>query len=197
MKTGSTDPNRDERRVQIKRAALKVFAHHGLMGTKMSMIAREAGISDGLSYRYFKSKDEILAELVKDAVEGSNEAFALIRNMPGSPLEKIRALTKEILQEDNHHFILMQQVMSADNLPKEIAELMKDHDTAGMIDTVTSVVAAGQQAGQFLEGNPRDIAMWYLTSIVGLMNLRTHELEGYRPPDIDFMMRLVVKPTLL
>lgn len=39
----------DERREQIKKAALKVFARHGINGTKMSMIAAEAGISQGLS----------------------------------------------------------------------------------------------------------------------------------------------------
>ena len=186
--------SKDERRDQIKRAALKVFAQNGLIGTKMSMIAKEAHISDGLSYRYFKSKDEILAELVKDAIDGSNEAFDLIRSMPGTPLEKVRVLSNEILQEDNHHFILMQQVMSANDLPKEVEQLMRSYDSSIMIDHLASIVAAGQEAGQFMDGNPRELAMWYLTAITGLMNLQTVDIEGYKRPSADFMMRLLVKP---
>ncbi|MCR8634045.1 TetR/AcrR family transcriptional regulator [Paenibacillus radicis (ex Xue et al. 2023)] len=194
MMTDSKDHLRDERREQIKRAALKVFAQRGLIGTKMNMIAREAQISDGLSYRYFKSKEEILTELIKEAIEGSNEAFALITNMPGSPIEKVRTLTNEILQEDNHHFILMQQVMLADELPNEVVELLKTHDSAAMINTLTAIIAKGQHSGEFVEGNPKELAMWYLTSLVGLMNIQKIDIEGYQLPDADFMMRLIVKP---
>ncbi|NOU97167.1 TetR family transcriptional regulator [Paenibacillus sp. LMG 31456] len=193
MMTDSKDHLRDDRKEQIKRAALKVFAQCGLIGTKMDMIAKEAQISVGLSYRYFKSKDEILTELIKVAIEGSNEAFALIKSMSGLPIDKVRTLTNEILQEDNYHFILMQQVISADELPKEVAELLKTYDSAVMIDTLTAIIDAGQHAGQFIEGNPRKLAMWYLTSVVGLMNIQTMEIEGYSLPDADFMMRLIVK----
>ncbi|WP_420481830.1 TetR/AcrR family transcriptional regulator [Cohnella zeiphila] len=45
----AAERNNDERREQIKKAALKVFAGKGLAGTKMSAIAAEAGISQGLS----------------------------------------------------------------------------------------------------------------------------------------------------
>lgn len=53
------DRNQDERREQIKKAARKVFAIKGIAGTKISMIAAEAGISQGLTYRYFQSKEEL------------------------------------------------------------------------------------------------------------------------------------------
>ncbi|MCS7464103.1 TetR/AcrR family transcriptional regulator [Paenibacillus doosanensis] len=194
MKTDSKDQLRDERRDQIKKAALKVFATHGLIGTKMSMIAKEAQISDGLSYRYFKSKDEILSELVKEAIEGSNETFDVIRTMPGTPLEKVRLLTSEILHEDNYYFILMQQVLSSEDLPGEVAELLKGYDAGEMIRVLTDVVAAGQEAGQFIAGDARVLTMWYLTSVVGLMNVRTAQIDDYRLPDADFMLRLIVQP---
>ena len=161
----------------------------------MSLIAKEAKISDGLSYRYFKSKDEILVELVEEAVTGSNEAVGLIKNMAGSPLERMRTLTQEILQEDNHYFMLMQQVLSADadELPMKAAQVMANYDTHTMIDSVTSIITEGQEEGQFATGNPRDLAMWYLTAVVGLMNQVTSSIEDYRLPDIDFIMRLIVK----
>ncbi|MFC5649625.1 TetR/AcrR family transcriptional regulator [Paenibacillus solisilvae] len=195
MDTDSKEHLRDERREQIKKAALKVFAQRGLIGTKMSLIAKEAKISDGLSYRYFKSKDEILVELVEEAVAGSNAAFTAIENMSGTALERMRTLTQEILQEDNHYFMLMQQVLTSDEggLPVKVAQLMENYETHTMINLLTKIVSEGQDAGQFAAGDPRDHAVWYLTALVGLMNQETSSIEGYRPPDIDFIMRLIVK----
>lgn len=183
----------DSRKDQIKRAALKVFAQHGLKGTKMSMIAAEAKISDGLSYRYFKSKDEILAELVRDANEGARQAFILIETMPGTPLEKVRTITHEIVSEDNHHFMLMQQVQSAADLPTEVAELLDFNESMRMVNVLANILLAGQREGVFIEEDPRKQAMWYLTTIVGLMNTDASPIEGYTLPTVDFFMRLIVK----
>ena len=71
-KRKSPDRAHDERREQIKRAALKIFAQRGIAGTKMSMIASEAGISQGLTYRYFNSKEEIFSVLVQEAIRRSS-----------------------------------------------------------------------------------------------------------------------------
>ena len=145
---------RDDRKEQIKRAALKVFAQHGLIGTKMSMIAKEAKISDGLSYRYFKSKDEILTELVKSAIDGANEAFALVGSMPGTPTDRIRMIAQEILQEDNHSFILMQQVMVARDVPDEVAKLMEDYDPLAMLGALATIIEEGRRPGNLSPATP-------------------------------------------
>lgn len=50
---------RDARKEQILKAALIVFARRGMVATKISDIAKEAGLSHGLVYHYFNSKEEI------------------------------------------------------------------------------------------------------------------------------------------
>ncbi len=55
---------RGEKANLILRAALGLFAGRGYASTSVSMIAKEAGISKGLMYNYFKSKEELLAEIV-------------------------------------------------------------------------------------------------------------------------------------
>jgi len=54
---------REKTKKQILDAGLKVFAVKGYHGTSISDIAKEAGVSKGLAYNYFKSKKE-LAEAV-------------------------------------------------------------------------------------------------------------------------------------
>ncbi|CAG7654794.1 TetR/AcrR family transcriptional regulator [Paenibacillus allorhizosphaerae] len=189
------DASGDARREQIKRAALKVFARRGLDGTKMSMIAAEAGVSDGLAYRYFKSKDDIFEMLVREAIDGANEAFETIGRLSVSPLERFRALTKEIIEDENNdYFVLVQQVMSADSLPKEVAQLIEGYSTLRMIDQMAPVFADGQRDGVFIDGDPRELVMWYLTVLSGLMLVDRSLLKDYRPPQTDFLLNLIVKP---
>jgi len=56
-----TDPKLiEERRGQIVRAAVKLFSEEGYYTTTIQSIAREAGVSTGLIYQYFKDKDDVL-----------------------------------------------------------------------------------------------------------------------------------------
>lgn len=56
------DPTTD-RRKQILRAAVQVFAERGFHRTRVSDIARRAGVAYGLIYHYFESKDDVLNSL--------------------------------------------------------------------------------------------------------------------------------------
>src|SRR5881396_1774891 len=47
-------------------AAIRGFARNGYYNSRVSDIAREAGIASGTIYLYFKTKDEILVTLFRD-----------------------------------------------------------------------------------------------------------------------------------
>ncbi len=51
--------NPEERKAEILSAAIRVFARKGYDKTSISDIAKEIGISQGLCYRYYTSKEEI------------------------------------------------------------------------------------------------------------------------------------------
>jgi len=55
-----------KRKEQIVRAAIAAFARTGLKETSMDDIVREAGLSKGAIYWYYKSKDEIISELLNE-----------------------------------------------------------------------------------------------------------------------------------
>ncbi|MCE4605937.1 MAG: TetR/AcrR family transcriptional regulator [Desulfurococcales archaeon] len=68
---------RDEAEVRenIIKAAMKVFSVHGFFRAPVNLIAKEAGISKGLIFWYFRSKDELILEvasrsLPKDVIDG-------------------------------------------------------------------------------------------------------------------------------
>jgi AcrR family transcriptional regulator len=107
---------REQSRSVILQAALKLFAKKGFDGASMAMIAREAGISAGLTYNYFKSKDEILTVLFSQAIDNLNNAIGahdgevsrgdcrmLMENLAASAEEEKnlwRLMTQIMLQPD-------------------------------------------------------------------------------------------------
>lgn len=54
---------RNEKEALILETALHLFAKNGYLSTSVSLIAKEAGISKGLMYNYFKSKEELLHKI--------------------------------------------------------------------------------------------------------------------------------------
>ncbi|HAZ62314.1 MAG TPA: hypothetical protein DCZ72_01705 [Armatimonadetes bacterium] len=58
-----------QRRQQLLDLALELFAEHGFDGTTVRDIATAAKVTDGLIYRYFESKEALLAEVVGQARE--------------------------------------------------------------------------------------------------------------------------------
>jgi AcrR family transcriptional regulator len=50
----------EERREQILDAALRVFSEKGYAGASIRDIAREVGVTEGLLYHYFESKDQLM-----------------------------------------------------------------------------------------------------------------------------------------
>ena len=60
---------REERKQQIMHAALILFANKGFDATSISMIAKEAGISKGLMYNYFESKEKLIVEIMDGMIE--------------------------------------------------------------------------------------------------------------------------------
>ena len=58
------------RRRQILDAALVCFSRSGFHQTSMQQIFEEAGLSPGAVYRYFKSKDDIVAAIAAETLAG-------------------------------------------------------------------------------------------------------------------------------
>jgi len=56
------------KRKVIIEAGMKLFSEHGFQGTTISLIAKEAGISKGLIYSYFESKEELLRAMVLETI---------------------------------------------------------------------------------------------------------------------------------
>ncbi|MBX3248463.1 MAG: TetR/AcrR family transcriptional regulator [Myxococcales bacterium] len=57
-----------DKRERILRAAIEVFAKNGFYATRVSEIAKAAGVADGTIYLYFENKDDVLVSIFEDRI---------------------------------------------------------------------------------------------------------------------------------
>jgi AcrR family transcriptional regulator len=85
------DRIRQASKEKIRAAAMELFMKQGYYATSISAIAKQAGISKGLLYNYYKGKEELLSEMVeariREVVEVMEEAITL--DTPSEQLEHI------------------------------------------------------------------------------------------------------------
>ena len=140
---------------QIIDAAVRVFARNGYYNSRVSDIAREAGIASGTIYLYFRTKDEILVTLfrekmaawvahVREQIRGEADVVAKVRRLVAlhfGVLERDPALAEVVQVElrQGHKFF---RGASA-------------HEISAYFELIASVLEEGQAAGVFR----RDVAV--------------------------------------
>ena len=92
-----------EKSRQIIAAAVRVFARNGYYNSRVSDIAKEAGIASGTIYLYFKTKDDILVALFREKMAAF--VASLRKAIAAEPdavakLRRLVALHFEILEAD-------------------------------------------------------------------------------------------------
>jgi AcrR family transcriptional regulator len=185
---------KDERREQLLLAALKVFSRRGLAATKIGDIASEAGLSHGLVYHYFQSKDEIFTELVRRAAQSSAYALLQAEQMPLAPLEKIKEINRMVLQsisttnEAAYYFFLMVQAMISDTIPAEAQQYV--HNVTVPTEVLMRIIIAGQATGEIHPGNPYDYVMAYWSTIQGLAVYKITAGDRFVLPDPELLVRM-------
>ncbi|MFP3125628.1 TetR/AcrR family transcriptional regulator [Ectobacillus funiculus] len=187
------DQIRDERREEIKQAALKVFARRGYTGTKTSLIAKEASISEGLIYRYFNSKKEVFITLIQELMEEARREIGRVQHLPGTPFEQIRNLTENMLDENSKYaFMLIERARKDDDVPEKVIQIFEQLPTNVLIEPLVPIFVKGQKAGEFSSGEPRKLLTWYFTIVNSLLTQEQGD-EEYGLPDVDVLMRILAK----
>jgi len=90
---------RERRRQQIIVAAKRVFSERGFSKTTMEDIAREAELSPGTLYLYFKNKDELYASLSLRILQYMNIRLEDVKKEKDSNPEQKIASIKEALYD--------------------------------------------------------------------------------------------------
>ncbi len=116
---------RQEKRKVILESALELFAENGFHTTSMSLIAKKCGISKGLAYNYFESKNDILEEIIDEGFHQVHDLLDTDKDEVLSEEEFVSFLEKTFAMVKNNHrywklyFALMIQPVVSENLSEK------------------------------------------------------------------------------
>lgn len=185
---------KDERREQILSGALRVFARKGYAAAKISDIVAKSGMSHGLVYHYFASKEEIFYELLKRAVDTSNQSLLMVEGLPVSPIEKVRKSAQYILrgigdfEESAYYFLIVihASVMDGPDYQEKYLE------SSIAIERMAGILSEGQKKGEIRSGDTVQMATVFFSAIQGLAMFKL-AMEDFQMPDPEILVNFVKK----
>ena len=160
---------KEARKIQIMQATLDLFVERGYYGTKTSQISKRAGISEGLLFHYFPTKEILLEELINIGLEGMRMPMQIDAK---SGIDFFYQFTSMLfLQVEKNSFVaqmfvFMGHVVWAEDIPERLRKL------AASVDTIAysrSWVEAGQRDGSIRKGDIMSLSNMYWCSIHGIM----------------------------
>lgn len=159
-----------DRRQQILRAAMVCFAKSGFHQTSMHDISEEAGVSVGLIYRYFASKEAVIGAL---AEEHKKELGGLLERARSAPtlLDSLEILLTAHCCEDNPqmHCAFVVDLFAEAGRNPAMANLVRDVLETGMAG-VTDVIARAPEMQDAPHGlTPREVTELIFAAARGSM----------------------------
>jgi AcrR family transcriptional regulator len=86
-------------RERILTAAADLFYRHGIRAVGVDAIAEAAGTNKMTLYRHFTSKDELVAEYLRQSARGEAKGWDCLQaRYPGDPLAQLRAWLNEMFE---------------------------------------------------------------------------------------------------
>ncbi|MCS7204730.1 MAG: TetR/AcrR family transcriptional regulator [Leptospiraceae bacterium] len=169
IKERTTKNKRERSERKIFQAAIKVIAEQGYHNTRISDIAKEAGVAYGLVYHYFGSKENIMQKIVDEVTKKFSEKIERINTEGIHTLEKLAKISdyifdtylasKEIIQ------LLINEVIKEPRINKE--KLIGER----IINKISAIIEEGKQKKEiysFIE--PKIFTLVFFGSIQMLLS---------------------------
>ena len=158
-------------RERILASAARLFAENGFEGSSMPAIAKASGITAGAIYKHFKSKGELLLEVVKRSFESTplfmqNSAAATATALPRLASAYTEPELKLVRQ-------LSIEVHSAASRDSEVRRVLALSDEAAM-QYISDAIALAQREGKLDPSlNPEFAARLFCVFVMGLLHMDT------------------------
>ncbi len=175
---------KEDRPQEITEAALQAFAEKGYAATRVEEVAKRAGVSKGLMYLYFKTKEELFKAVVKSVVvrrvdqligsiestDLSSEDFirgplsSFLKQVPGSPVAIVIRL---LISEGPRH--------------PDLVDYYYDNVVSKGLAAITGFVERGVDRGEFRKSVVTELPQLFLApvmlAIIWSIIFKTRELD--------------------
>jgi AcrR family transcriptional regulator len=123
----------------IVKAAMALFSSNGYKQTSTLLIATKAGVSEGLLFKHFKSKEKLLGELLKRGIRQMEESLSPYKEVK-DPILAIHAhldLVVEMMKQDPTYWKLIYRIKFQITETKSLHMIWKQH-----LEEMLTIIAA-------------------------------------------------------
>ncbi|MEW6529978.1 MAG: TetR/AcrR family transcriptional regulator [Thermodesulfobacteriota bacterium] len=156
--TATTETAATQKRSLIIQAAIEVFAEHGYYNSRVSDIVKRVDAAQGVFYYYFRSKEEVLVTIFREAWSNLLKRIERINAKEEGTLAKLRGVAEYIFRSFRHNPALMKVLIM--DLPRldrfydeenqalynrlfeEVADLVREGQRKGLINKDISPMVA-------------------------------------------------------
>jgi len=164
----SRDQRALDKRERIQNAAIRTIAEQGFDRCRVSDVARRAGVSHGLVYHYFESKDELLLSIFRDRLVVLVDLARALRADAGGAAQKLGKivgfvvdsycayprLMKVLFQElvRTPEFFAEANILALDDAHDVFAEIIRDGIDTGELSVAVDPQLAARVFWGALQG---------------------------------------------
>jgi TetR/AcrR family fatty acid metabolism transcriptional regulator len=149
-----------DRRKELVRASIRVFARKGFHAARVGDIAEEAGVAHGLLYHYFRSKEDVLETIFRETWTRLEEQTKHIEGSALSLPEQIRRFAQIFLGSwlvtPSLARVMIREVARSPQVGQRVEEL------ADVSLSLRRMVEAAQARGEARPDIDPQLAVWAL-----------------------------------
>jgi TetR/AcrR family acrAB operon transcriptional repressor len=187
---------RNKTREKIQLAAMQLFVQKGYGSTNVQEIADLAGISIGLLYRHYKTKEELFNELVEYSINGIKGVSDLFKQ-DDSPKKLIKQFInivyKDMVEGDELANLLILMTQSIFSGATHHVENEINKQDAEMLNATSNLIKRGQEIGEFRSGNPYELAVFFYSTIQGLATMKVMLKDSFIMPSPSIITAFLLK----
>lgn len=145
---------KEDRPAEITEAAFQAFAEHGYAETPVDEVARRAGVSKGLLYLYFKTKEELFRAVIRSAVVPRVDALkAAIADTDLSAEEFLRGPFLTFIKKlpDSPVRVVVRLMLAEGRKHPDLTRYYCEQVISGGLAALGELVSRGVRQGEFRE----------------------------------------------
>jgi AcrR family transcriptional regulator len=145
---------KEDRPQEITEAAFLVFAEKGYASARVDDVATRAGVSKGLLYLYFKTKEELFKAVIKSVVIRRVDALLLaVDETELSSAEFVRGPLLEFMKRvpGSPIAIVIRLLISEGHRHPDLVDYYWDNVVSKGLNAISRFVERGVQKGEFRE----------------------------------------------
>jgi AcrR family transcriptional regulator len=175
----------EERRSQIIESAIKVFAREGIANTRMEDVANESGLSKGLLYWYFKSKEEIImaiADILFSTEFRKMQDISIEGQTASACLEDFSNVFIKDLQDILKLAPVVYEFYALAFRNSTVRKVMHDY-LQRFVKIIRPIVQYGMDHGEFTPGNAQAVSIAIGATFEGTLLLWAYAPDMFQPEE--------------